>query len=444
MNLTIEEPSKVIKMRMNEAGSCKQPRDVRVIPRRKEMVRESGQRLEAPETKDSVGLCDDENCPDGAMFNTKEVSIDFFDLNSTAGKQKRESRGENNRTKGAMHLYGYKTMGAAFERSFIETALKHDVRVKDIRHGEDLIFIYFFTVEDSISFYRQFLPYVELHFSETSDFEQALLLSSSEWASIALLNMNPADSSRGRETCASSSNEKAYLEADSSSEGRTHTSDLHRCTREGCMPCFQYEEPDSGVWNKELPQEAVFEKKIEHFLHLRNFFSKSEVKTMAQSLEMGNIEFIFKNTKELAVGSQSNKVMQEAIGMLSEVSIARVIQNLEYDIAPIAANKHGAYTIQMLISVSKTPLTQRLLSKYFKRFGKFLITHEIGNYTIQKILRFDPDLIFEFFVSKIEDVVRSELGIKVLKRCLEFFPDKKPILVQKAREYGKNLNVLLL
>ncbi|AFN83294.1 hypothetical protein EROM_070430 [Encephalitozoon romaleae SJ-2008] len=444
MNLAIEEPSKVIKMRVNGAWPSRQSRHDRAVShiKKKESSSLYGEKLveSIAQKRAAFDPCDEENCPDGAMFNTKEVSIDFFDMNSVERKQQRECKVESEGTKEALHPYGYEIGEGILERSFIEGMLENDIRVKDIKYGEDLIFIYFFTVEDSISFYRQFLPYVEIHFSETYDFEQAVLLSSSEWANIALLSMH--NSSKENYTCSSSFNE--WLKTSNSLESKFPKHEIHRHTKDKSLAFFHNTDPEFGEWDGELSERNLFERKIEHFTHLRNFFSRSEVRIMIQSLEMGNVDFVFKNTKELAVGNQSNKVMQEAIGLLPDAGIARIIQNLGHDIAPIAANKHGAYTIQMLISVSKTPLTQNLLSKYFRKFGGFLITHEIGNYAIQKILRFDPDLVFELFISNIGDIVKSELGIKVLRRCLEFFPDKKAILAQKVREHGKNLSVLLL
>lgn len=444
MNLAIEEPSKVIKMRVNGIKPSKQPRHGRKISHGKKKENSSlyEEKLTEgiPQKRAVFDICDDEHCPDGAMFNTKEVSIDFFDMNSAERKQERECKVESEGTKKALHPYGHEIGEGILERSFIEGMLENDIRVKDIKYGGDLIFIYFFTVEDSISFYKQFLPYVEVHFSEVYDFEQAVLLSSSEWANIALLGMyNPSKESY---TYGSSLNE--WLETRSSLESKSPKHEIYGHGKDKGPTCFHDTDPEFGEWDGELSERILFEKKIEHFTHLRNFFSRSEVRVMMQSLEMGNVDFVFKNTKELAVGNQSNKVMQEAIGLLPDTGIARIIQNLGHDIVPIAANKHGAYTIQMLISVSKTSLTQNLLSKYFKKFGGFLITHEIGNYAIQKILRFDPDLVFELFISNIEDVAKSELGIKVLRRCLEFFPDKKVILAQKVREHGRNLNVLLL
>lgn len=437
MNLTVESPSKVIKMRMSgqrawetprcasepAPGSAERPKGLR-DERKREEKEGRGKRIISEPVEWERGLCT-------AAPGTKDVSIDFFDLNSGERPHK-EDHLESDVGNAMARPSNHEGSDAVLEKSFIETALRNDIRVKDIKHGGDLIFIYFFTLEDSISFYRQFLPYVELHFSDSSDLEQVLLLTPSEWASISL-------SSTGHGASPPSLGERTWLEMDSGEDSMS----VHGVESSSGSDATASPWSDATNSHKGLSPEVVFEKKIEYFTHLRNFFSKSEVKAMAQSLEAGRIDFVFKNTKELAVGSQSNKIMQEALGLLSEAEIARVIQALGHDIAPIAANKHGAYTIQMLISVSKTTCTQSLLSKYFRDLGGFLITHEIGNYTIQKILRFDPDLIFEFFMLQIDDVAKSTLGMKVLRRCLEFFPDKRPLLVQRALEHGRNLGMLL-
>ncbi|KAK0039173.1 Pumilio domain-containing protein C6G9.14 [Biomphalaria pfeifferi] len=367
MNLAVEAPSKIVRLSIGEKSSSK--------------VSEWEEELSTP------ACCTDEDSEERPAV--KSISIDFFNLDESGMES----------CKPGKSILSRPVRKSMLEEEFFRNSLRNDIRVVDVKYSKTAIFVYFSNLEDSVSFYRQFLPYAEISFSEAYDIEQMMLLSSSEWTRLAL---------------------------------KEHSEHVE----EEPMLCFD-ERPEGVVRSVKSVQESVFEKKVEYFSNLRNFFSKNDVKLMAQSLEAGNIDFIFRNTKEMAVGNHTNKLMQDAIKLLSEEEIGQVIESLGEDIAPIAANKHGAYTVQMLISASKTSATQDMLSRHFRYMGRFLIVHEIGNYAIQKILRFDPDLVFDFFMSSMADVVKSELGMKVLKRCLDFFTDKRAALVEKAREYAE-------
>jgi hypothetical protein len=373
--MIIEEPSAVIRMRLGK-----------------------------PAGRSLMGFCEmsnpgcstssaEDDCVLGrkAVCKDRACAINFFDW---------DARGMEERHMRSMSPFGAsREAKCIFSDEFIRVALENDVRVKSAKYASNLVFIYFYTTEDAVSFYRQFYSLADISFSHAYDYEQVMLLTCAEWSNLQLTNTKE-DEQRPRRRPAADS-------------GR----------------------PRDSVANDKSLRKMIFDKKVEYFTKIRNFFTKAEVKAMAQSLEEGNIDFVFKHTKELAVGNHSNKIMQDTIKMLSEEELARVIEKIEYDIAPIAANKHGAYTVQMLISASKTEVTQGLLSKYFREAGEFLIAHEIGNYTVQKLLRFDSELVFNFFMSNLPDVIEKELGMKVFKRCLEFFSDKKKVLLERIQSY---------
>jgi len=62
---------------------------------------------------------------------------------------------------------------------------------------------------------------------------------------------------------------------------------------------------------------------------------------------------------------------------------------------------------------------------YFEKYGEYLISHDIGNYAIQKVLRFDEELVFDLCMKNMKEIVEDDLGIKVLKKCLIFFENKR-------------------
>jgi hypothetical protein len=185
-----------------------------------------------------------------------------------------------------------------------------------------------------------------------------------------------------------------------------------------------------------------FENMVAKFNQLKSSFSKADLKAMLTDLEDRKTDFVFSNTKELAVGSKSNKIMQDAIKLMSGDEINMIYEKLEYDIVPISATKHGAYTIQTLLNYSTNNSHKKIISKYFAKEGEFLLSHEIGNYTFQKIISFDNKLACNFFLSNFQDVVKSELGLKVFKRCLEHLDEYKNDIFNKVNEYKElDMNV---
>lgn len=423
MNLAIEKPSRVIKICIGkEPGREKLSYAAKKSCLKRQFEYEKYINEFEVGSGKPVGM---QNL--NAKHHTKGVSIDFFELNeeaSFANEYDEADDAQCNRSK------------MVFETKFIEASLKNDIRVKSTRFANDAIFVYFFTLNDSISFYKQFCMHAELSFSDVSGFEQILSMPFSEWTSLSLSVVDDVcinaddympDKHLAVEQCSPRhfcSNEMKSLLFPGKIYAEMHGIDASRaCTG-------IYSAAESTVDHSKISHETVFEKRSEYFLSIRNLFSRADLKNMVQAIEAGSIDFVFRNSKELAVGCKSNKIMQEVIEHLSEKNLVRIIESLGDDIAPIAANKHGAYVVQMLISMARLPETQGLISRCFKRYGRFLIMHEIGNYAIQKIIRFDADLIFEFFESRILDVCGDELGVRILKRCMEFFPEEKCAMLQ--------------
>lgn len=164
--------------------------------------------------------------------------------------------------------------------------------------------------------------------------------------------------------------------------------------------------------------------RVSYFDRMKNFFSKNDVRKMELLHAEGRNSFLYLNSKEVSCGCFSNVIMQNAVKTISDDRLCEIITNLGFDIAPISATKHGAYTVQTILLSAATGRSQGLLSHYFSPQGAFLIDHSIGNYAIQKILRFDDELVYRMCVANLSSIVASPLGFKVLKRCLAFFYTK--------------------
>lgn len=287
---------------------------------------------------------------------------------------------------------------------FIEMSLKNDIRVKSYKMLHSSIQIVFWTVEDSISFYKQYISLVKMKFAE---------------------NYNLGfDFSIPSENTNSYSSEKSS--GDSEIAPKEELQDIFKL-----KPFF-----DSHCEKKTDDYEIKkqeFQNRVDYFNKLKLVFSKSDYKKMEMAIEKNNRDFIFANCKEMAVGSTSNIIVQKVIKLMTDSEICELIKSFGYDIAAISATKYGAYAIQTLISGATTKASQNLISFYFEGNGRFLITHEIGNYSIQKIIRFDEELIFDFFMKDLSIILNDNLGYKVFRRCYFFFVDKKEVIKEKVK-----------
>jgi hypothetical protein len=369
---------------------------------------------------------------------------------------------------------------------FIIVGLKNDLRVRQFKIIRDAIYIYFWTINDSISFYRQHFKLTELSFAYKYDFQKDFLFGQSE----ILVDFNlsaekpitKVDQAKDFQVCPP---EKAVvvtfdkLKSSFSENLRANNShlkikpyeltDKYKRTSDKPMQMLDVKmsninsekiagysgekmkiicttdkkhfssqilssERNSTIFklkNKSLSaQREEFEARVEYFNKMKNFYSKKDAKKMEDLYEAGAREFLFLNSKELSVGSYSNVIMQNAVRSMTAEELHNIVKNLSYDIVPISATKHGAYTIQTIILSASSKATQNLISCYFESNGGFLISHEIGNYSIQKVLRFDPEIVFDLCMTNIEDIISNELGFKVFKRCLEFFKAKKEVIFE--------------
>jgi hypothetical protein len=283
-----------------------------------------------------------------------------------------------------------KIKSSKIDNLFVISTLRFDLRVKSYVILDESILVYFLSENDSLSFYKQYYNFLELSF-----------LQSCNWSPV-----------------------------------------LTPCLISNTNIIYSQEENQIDVELKNnIQQEIVYERKrfvemVDHFNQLKSEFAKSELIKMAEDLSKGKTAFVFNNTKELAVGSKSNKIMQDAIKIMSGEEIDRIYECLEYDVVPISATKHGAYTVQTLLNYSTNASHRKMISKYFAKEGEFLLAHEIGNYTFQKLLSFDVDLVSSFFVSNFDDVVEHDLGLKVFRRCSEYLNKYKDILLDKLNSYA--------
>lgn len=320
---------------------------------------------------------------------------------------------------------------------FFLMGLKNDIRVRTFKYYNKMMYIYFWDVQDAISFYKQYFKIAEMTFASSYVFERDFCRG---------FNNDETDFQFNFYDKPASIEFLDNLDIREPFDCREKQNINNHFTVQHHLPVVKIPERDENIKQKiqhikkEEPAEVHFTNctaskkeqfinRIDYFNKMKNFFSKNDVKKMEALLKSENFGFIFLNSKEISCGSLSNVIMQEAMKIISEDEKCMVIKNLGHDICPIASTKYGAYTIQSIIVYSESAQAQKLLSYYFAKYGEFLFSHEIGNYAIQKVLRFDEELVFELCAKSLQEIIENPLGLKVFKRCLCFFSTKYETLI---------------
>lgn len=368
---------------------------------------------------------------------------------------------------------------------FIILSLKNDLRVKSFKYSDEKFKISFWNVEDSISFYKQYFKIVEMDFSVGNDDYQFMVddhektnnfdsifnnidnctkISQSEAVEMKketqIVFLDNSESNKRIKTHhplrdqlnSKDSDEEIILKSNSSFIPNTiyNKTEINLENKKSKKEEKRYFSTQSMMNNNLISKNIVkscgkskkdeFNSRVEYFHKMRNFYSKNDVKKMESSLRSRNFDFLYINSKEIACGCFSNIVMQEALKIMKEDEKRTLIKNLGHDISAIASTKYGAYSVQSIIMFSESKETQRLLSSYFERYGEYLFAHAIGNYAIQKVLRFDEELVFDLFMKNIKEILEDDLGIRVFKKSLFLFENKREIIIKALNDIEDESN----
>lgn len=164
-----------------------------------------------------------------------------------------------------------------------------------------------------------------------------------------------------------------------------------------------------------------FNDRIVFFATIFKKITVDELHAIEEAFALGDFSIILSNAKELCVGGQSNIFMQDVLKSVSEKQLLQLICELEHDIGPISATKYGAYVVQSILNLIETPELETLVLHYFKKYAPLLITHPLGNYSIQTLKKFDPSFFVFIFIDNLESVTQTNIGMKVFKKYLDLF-----------------------
>lgn len=384
MNKSVEKPTKVIIINMEPKTNDSRGQE------------EYNQDLSI---KDQLPLQNTTELEQNMLFHKENSKLNFYEMNSEITQN---IQVENNMLLNDLHeiiksksTFRDKTT-QFLDTEFMTTSIKYDIRVRETRNSKDEIQVYFYTVEEAVSFYHQYFKLVHMRFRE--DYDNFLFSDSISITQVQKSKDIPFKffSPTGTEQIQNIEENKPF---------------------EQC-----YSEPKT---------QSEFEARVSYFNKMKNMYSKNEIKKVSSFIESGNLDFILINIKELCVGSASNILIQNMLKGLSNENLLKMIKALGNDISAISSTKYGAYTIQTLIMSCYSKDARNLLVECFGEQGKFLLCHEIGNYTIQRILLFDEEYVYNLFKETLIETVRNELGIKVLKRCLEHLKSKIDLLKEE-------------
>ncbi|TBU08736.1 hypothetical protein CWI38_0001p0090 [Hamiltosporidium tvaerminnensis] len=296
----------------------------------------------------------------------------------------------------------YSVTESIFTEPFLKLCLDNDKRVKKYEKIFSSIYVHFWNIPDAINFYSQYYGVVPISFSSLIDTKRIFSPEDFESTRVFYEPWRNLQSQNEAEKI-TLSNLSVLMDVESI--------EMPEDDSEECLPLDN------------LSENSTFEEKVSYFTKMSKFFSINEVKRMQSLASLGILDFIFINTKEVAVGMHTNIIMQTILKTLTQEQIFLVVNQLGYDIGPISATKYGAYVVQIIISLAESKDLQTSIVKYIGANGYRLLKHPIGNYSIQKILRFQPRFVLNLFLSNLTDLCSNELGIRVFRRCSEFFDD---------------------
>lgn len=319
-------------------------------------------------------------------LDTEQKNIPEYDMSENILNRKTSTHAKSSRNN-------------QLSKDYILQSLKVDIRVRKFEERNDSIIVEFNTLEDSLSFYKQHIKMVNMSF--LADFGYNIFFT--DWS---ISGYFP---------------DQMYI---------NHKPFNNNCQKDyNSYSCDKLDSIPQGVSMEELYS------RIDHFNSLKSLYSEDKLQKLnikdgiskEELLDeiMKDTDFVIKNAKELSVGSATNVFLQKRIKEMTEDELCRFITKLGNDISAISATKHGAYTIQALISVCITTKTQNLICSYFGENGKHLILHEVGNYSIQKIMIFNLNYVFDLIVSNLSSILADSLGFKILKRCIPVMKTKK-------------------
>lgn len=290
--------------------------------------------------------------------------------------------------------------------------LEYDLRVKKYNQNENEITIDFYNINSSISFYKQYLCCYDMQF-------------------INKVNLNWIDSAKFKD---------AEMQTNFSIYNNTFFNNLLPFKIVLNSKDEEINDDTKMLTTSSKQKKDLFYQKIKYYTSICKFFTPCEIKKMQIDIENNCYSFVFRFTKELAVGLYTNVFFQEILQNLSQDQLLIIVKNLSYDIAPISCTKYGAYVIQTIIHKCKDTNLQKLTKQYMKPYMIELLQNQIGNYSAQSILSFDEVFVLDVFYKNLIELLNNDLSLKVFKKCYSLFKPNNIEIDKKINDVYNSLH----
>ncbi|OQS53960.1 hypothetical protein EHP00_1743 [Ecytonucleospora hepatopenaei] len=289
--------------------------------------------------------------------------------------------------------------------SFFENIFKNDIRIKIVIDKNGKKILCFINLKDAIDFYKQFYNILEMYFIHEENPEYFLCGFESKLDHITLPFCKTYEKNN--------KNQKIII--------NTHKN-KNTNNEKNNDKCKEYTKEE-------------FVQKIDYYNKLKHFYSKSDAQKIKILLKDLKTDVLKENTKDLCVGIYTNVILQEFLSESDNKLIEEFLRSLENDISIIACTKYGAYVIQKLISLNLSVENKRLLCRYFTKNAVHVICDDIGNYSIQKLLKFDFSELKEIFIKNLKVICGDKIGSKVLNKNIEYFTDSKKLIEKELNNF---------
>ncbi|EPR79886.1 hypothetical protein SLOPH_2264 [Spraguea lophii 42_110] len=260
---------------------------------------------------------------------------------------------------------------------FLSVSLENDSRVKEHEILYDKINIKFYNLNDSLSFYRQYSLYFDVKFLTDDFFEIE----------------EPGDSSIFN------------------------------------FPGIKSKIIEAGEPKKEFNKleyiKDPFLQKVEYLNTCKKIYCSFDVKIFSDMVKNRDIDFIFNAGPEILVGANTNMVVQEAIRIMSLEELELFIEKIGIHFGAISCTKYGAYVTQSIFSKDLNQTINDLLFKWTEDDAYDIFIHPVGNYTMQKILINDSNVLFNFYEKFEKKLLTNNFGLKIFKKCIIHFKNEQ-------------------
>lgn len=141
-----------------------------------------------------------------------------------------------------------------------------------------------------------------------------------------------------------------------------------------------------------------------------------------------------------ASGKHSNIDLQNRIKGLSQREILEIVREITpFSFIFLAKHKYGTYVIQLIVILATEEDLQGEIKALVHPHAPSLLKHEIGNYVVQHIMKFDVRFVVDCFLRDLVGILNSKIGARALKNCVKHFGGYKKELAGRIEQVRPSL-----